>query len=236
MKICCLLLMVVAGLLSIEQSFAVVISPTVLEIDSQLGGRSQVVVTNNTTQVAPIEVSLRRLAFQSNGGFSAKEAVESQLIVFPPAAMIKAGQSQVFRLQWMGEESTEISESYFLRFSQPSLLLVDRPEKGNRSGIAVQIHYNAIIHVFSPSQAPNVELQVKDNGTAVVSNQGNRYTYLSLVRFIPMEESLNNEVSPLALNNSEGDHFLPPFSSIVLKPSQELEPGHYQGMLFRGEQ
>ncbi|MEZ8194097.1 fimbrial biogenesis chaperone [Vibrio cortegadensis] len=222
-----MLLMVVAVLLSGAEAQAVIISPTVLEIDSQSSGQSQVIVSNNTTQITPIEASLRRLVFQGGGEFVAQDVIDSQLMVFPPAAMIKPGQSQVFRLQWIGDDSSAQSESYFLRFSQPSLVAT----QGSQSGIAVQIHYNAIIHVFSPEQAPNVEMQVTNSGEAVVKNSGNRYTYLSLTKFLPAEESATEfGLTRVEMMTSLGEHFLPPFSSIELPSNSLLKPGVYQGV------
>ncbi|NOH95812.1 fimbria/pilus periplasmic chaperone [Vibrio sp. 99-70-13A1] len=214
------------------RAHAIVINPMVTEMDVLSGGMAQIVLTNNSTQQAPIEVNLRQLAFNPDGTFLAKDSADKRLMVFPPAAILKPGKSQVFRLQWLGDnQPLNRSQSYFLRFSQPSLV----PSQGDLSGIAVQIHYNAIIHVYSSAHKPNVTLQVRDDSSVVVANKGERYAYLNSLTFI--SEQGNSTIKPLQSQVSSvagespyfDEHFLPPSSFIELGNNEKLEPGEYQG-------
>lgn len=208
---------------------AIVINPMITEMDVLSGGMAQVVLTNNSTQQTPIEVNLRHLAFNHDGTFIAEDSADDRLMIFPPAAIIKPGKSQVFRLQWVGENQPLISsQSYFLRFSQPSLV----PSQGELSGIAVQIHYNAIIHVYSSALKPSVTLQVREDNSVVVANTGERYAYLNSLKFVSEQD--DSTIKPLTTHVSSDssffdEHFLPPSSLIELEANEKLEPGEYQG-------
>ncbi len=229
MRVRSVIFLSVLMVLMTPKTHAIVINPMITEMDVLSGGVAQIVLTNNSTQQTPIEVNLRQLAFNHDGTFIAEESKEDRLMIFPPAAIIKPGKSQVFRLQWVGENQSLVSsQSYFLRFSQPSLI----PSQGELSGIAVQIHYNAIIHVYSSALKPNVTLQVREDGSVVVVNKGKRYAYLNSLKFI--SEQVNSTIKPFSTHAS-GDssyfdeHFLPPSSSIELEANEKLEPGEYQG-------
>lgn len=211
---------------------AIIMSPTVLEMDTQSGGMAQVVVTNNSTQKVPLETSLRRLIFQPDGGFISQQVEDGSLLFFPLATVLQPGQSQVFRLQWVGAELTT-SESYFLRFSQPLLaseFASDSPVLANtapqhESGISVQVNYNALVHIYSNNQTPKVSLHVSEDGSVTLKNRGNRYTYTELLHFFDTENRWQT-----TLNKALGEHFIPPMSSIVITPAQPIPAGDYRGI------
>lgn len=214
-------------------SQAIIMSPTVLEIDTQSGGMAQVVVTNNSTQKVPLETSLRRLIFQPDGGFISQQIEDGSLLFFPLATVLQPGQSQVFRLQWVGAELTT-SESYFLRFSQP-LLASEFASDSNAltsnlsqqdSGISVQVNYNALVHIFSNNQNAKVSLHVSEDGSVTLKNSGNRYTYTELLHFFNTENRWQT-----TLNKALGEHFIPPMSSIVITPVQPIPAGDYRGIV-----
>lgn len=212
---------------------AIIMSPTVLEMDTQSGGMAQVVVTNNSTQKVPLETSLRRLIFQPDGGFISQQVEDGSLLFFPLATVLQPGQSQVFRLQWVGAEPTT-SESYFLRFSQPLLaseFASDSPVLANtapqhESGISVQVNYNALVHIYSNNQTPKVSLHVSEDGSVTLKNRGNRYTYTELLHFFDTENRWQT-----TLNKALGEHFIPPMSSIVITPAQPIPAGDYRGIV-----
>lgn len=199
---------------------AIIITPTVLDMEIQSGRMAQVVVTNNSTQQIPLEISVKKLEFLSNGEFVTRDNNEDNLVIFPPAAMVKPGKSQVFRLQWIGSKKLPQSESYFVRFSQPPLASANT----DTSGISVQMHYNALIHVFSQNQAAEITLVVDEDGTAVITNSGDRFSYLSLIRF----EGLQRK-SADAIDRFLGERFIAPSTSFEFSLQTQVEPGEYYG-------
>ncbi len=233
-------LLIGLGLFS-ASSFNLVLSPTVLEIDTQRSGISQVVITNNTNQSVPLEASLRRIIFQENGEHITQEVHDDNLLVFPLASILRPAQSQVFRLQWIGQKTQIKSESYYLRLSQPVLSSQSKgsqntdashaaPQALKRSGISVQVHYNALVHVFSQSQSPDVVLHVEQNGEAKLINNGNRYTYLSLIKFVPINAAQSTK-SPVQFHHQLDERFIPPLSTLSIYPKHSLPPGEYQGLI-----
>lgn len=222
-------------------SNSLVLSPTVLEIDTQRGGMSQVVVTNNTNQSVPLEASLRRIVFQANGEFITEEVEDDNLLVFPLASILHPAQSQVFRLQWVSKNQQTNSESYYLRLSQPALSSESMRNLGvglstvshsaeKRSGISVQVHYNALVHVFSQSQQADVALHVEKSGEVKLVNHGNRYTYLSLIKFVPTNTTLSKNYNAQLFDQLD-ERFIPPFSTLSILPKHALPPGEYQGLI-----
>ncbi|MDD1781922.1 hypothetical protein LRP49_12130 [Enterovibrio sp. ZSDZ35] len=222
MKPFCILL----ALLSFELT-ALTITPTVLEISTQPKMSAQIRLENTSSKQTPIEVSVRHLVFDDGGSFVVEDAENTDLVVFPPAAVLDVGGVQIFRLQWLGNASLPQSQSFFVRFTQPAL---EMPEiidgTGNESGsaLAIEIHYNALIHLSSPSQKPDLTLRVSSEGVATLTNRGDRYTFLSRFRFLHQTKHVLEMPETLF-----GERFIPPNTSVVLDSVSSVVPGIYVG-------
>ncbi|WP_098414510.1 fimbria/pilus periplasmic chaperone [Vibrio sp. ES.051] len=212
------------------KTFGVTLSPTVIELNTDHRTTSQLVVTNNSTQTLPLEANVRRLEFRSNGTFKTSDLPNEEILVFPPAAMLAPGERQVFRIQWLSESSLEASQSYFIRFSAANVN--QNNEKTEKSlglstlstGINLQIHYNALLHVHSSSLKPDVTLHIGEQGNLTLTNSGTRFTYTSLLHFSGLES-----LSP-KIHEALGEQFIPPRSTIILYSSlNHLPVGTYHG-------
>ncbi|NVJ61420.1 MAG: molecular chaperone [Gammaproteobacteria bacterium] len=195
-------------------SHAIVMSPSIVEFNVQKDNSAQIVVTNNTTTRLPLEATLLELNFKQDGSFTPKLVVDLDLLVFPPAAILKPGASQVFRIQWVASTTPRQSRSYFVRFSQPPL------ESNDQSGIALQVHYNALLHVYANNNRANVVLKVGDDGNATLVNSGSKYTYSSLLTFSQHNQMIQDKVGTL---------FIPPNASIDAPSAVNLPAGEYDG-------
>ncbi|MGF1864976.1 hypothetical protein L4D15_06795 [Enterovibrio norvegicus] len=211
---------IAVSLISVRASYGLTISPTVLEMSASTRSTAQIRLENHNTHSIPIEASLRQLVFDANGGYDTQDADDVGLMIFPPAAVLPAGGIQVFRLQWLGGNTLPASQSFFVRFTQPPLEndLADAP-----SGVAIEIHYNALVHLSSPSQRAQVFLSIDPNGEATVSNRGNRYTFLSRLQFLH-----DKHPSIDAPEQVFGERFLPPFSSFTFPAPAPLQTGEYE--------
>ncbi len=209
------------------QTYALTLSPTVIELNTDYRAASQLVVTNNSTQALPLEANVRRLKFLSDGTFETSALTSEEMFVFPPAAMLAPGERQVFRIQWLGSRSLETSQSYFVRFSTVNVgqnnARTDKPI-GLTTGINLQVHYNALLHIHSSSLEPDVKLHIDEQGNLTLTNSGSRFTYTSLLHFTGLESQSKK------VHEALGEQFIPPRSIITLPPSLNYLPvGTYHG-------
>ncbi|WP_215408169.1 fimbria/pilus periplasmic chaperone [Vibrio gigantis] len=209
------------------QTFGITLFPTVIELNTDHRATSQLVVTNNSTQDLLLEANVRRLNFLSDGTFETSVLASEEMFVFPPAAMLAPGERQVFRIQWLGNRSLETSQSYFVRFSAVNIgqnnTRIDK-SIGLTTGINLQVHYNALLHIHSSSLAPDVKLHIDEQGKLTLTNSGSRFTYTSLLHF-PGLESQSQKV-----HEALGEQFVPPRSIITLPSSLNYLPvGTYHG-------
>ncbi|SBS67347.1 molecular chaperone [Vibrio atlanticus] len=209
------------------QAFGITLFPTVIELNTDHRATSQLVVTNNSTRDLPLEANVRRLKFLPDGTFQTSDLSSEVMFVFPPAAMLAPGERQVFRIQWLGNRSLETSQSYFVRFSTVNIgqnnARIDKPI-GLTTGINLQVHYNALLHIHSSSLVPDVNLHIDEQGKLTLTNSGSRFTYTSLLHFKGLE-SQNQKV-----HEALGEQFIPPRSTITLPSSLNYLPvGTYHG-------
>ncbi|WP_045450404.1 fimbria/pilus periplasmic chaperone [Vibrio owensii] len=206
---------------------AIIISPTVFELNTDSNTTSQIIVTNNSTEKMPLEVSIHQLVFKQNGQYKTKALNNDALLVFPPAAILAPNSKQVFRIQWLEPSVQKASSSYFIRFTQAHLANAGSHTvtlSGQQSGVKIKVHYNALLHVYSNNQQPDVTLEVSDAGQLVIRNTGERFTYSRRLYFEPLTATEN-----YSLQQQVGDHFLPPFSSFTLRSRKAIPVGKYHG-------
>ena len=169
---------------------AIIISPTVFELNTDSNTTSQIIVTNNSTEKMPLEVSIHQLVFKQNGQYKTKALNNDALLVFPPAAILAPNSKQVFRIQWLDPSVQKTSSSYFIRFTQAHLTGANGQSRAlpvQQSGVKIKVHYNALLHVYSNNQQPDVTLEVSDAGQLVIRNTGERFTYSRLLYFEPLD-------------------------------------------------
>ena len=82
---------------------ATTVSPVVLDLQSSgRGVVANISVANTGAKPLPVEVLTQALAATATGLEPGKDSIDDLLVV-PPTALIPAGQTQTFRVQWIGD-------------------------------------------------------------------------------------------------------------------------------------
>jgi fimbrial chaperone protein len=114
---------------------------------------SQVVTVENTfTNPLPVEMRIDELSFDENGAHGTGKD-PGDLLVFPPQALIQPGQTQTFRVQYVGDPALARSKHYYVTVAQ---LPVKLPEGQS----AIQILYNFQVLVSIAPAGAKPELRI----------------------------------------------------------------------------
>ena len=204
---------------------ALEISPLTIELKTDAKPSYQQILVRNTSNTrVPVEISINELIFNSQNSKPLFSLIpvenDSDLLVFPPAVILEAGEAKAIRVQWNGDKKIPLSKSYFIRFSQPQ---IKQPLKSfsDESGVKIFVHFNAVVHVSSVeltanlSISPNTLTTNKQQNTinVDVKNNGNSYHYLTPDQIVKINESKNIlSKLPDSTYNSMSDTFFPPHS------------------------
>jgi fimbrial chaperone protein len=175
---CALSLIAVAPL----SAFAMAVEPMVLDM-STLGpsSRETIRVANNGAQPLPVEITVSRLELGLNGEQETAPAGD-EFLIYPAQAMIPAGGSQVFRVQWVGDPQISKSQVYWFGVSQ---LPVKLPK--GESGIQIVMSFGVTVNVAPPNGKSDILVMnaapIKDKtgkrlASLTVKNPGNKHAYL----------------------------------------------------------
>src|SRR4051794_4458832 len=137
----------VAIALPVSTAQATTVSPVM--VDLQTTGRGVVanISVNNTGATAlPVEIVVTPLQATATGFAPASGDVDDLLVV-PPTALIPAGQTQTFRVQWIGDPNLTDSKHYYIGVNQVPVKL---PE--GTSAVQVVYNFQVLTSVASPSQ------------------------------------------------------------------------------------
>lgn len=173
------LVLVVAGVVA-----AMTVQPVV--VDMRMSGREMsapVRVENNGPNPLPVEVRIVETEFTPDS-VRASDRPSEDIIAFPPQAIIPPGETQVFRLQYVGDPGSDRSRHYYAEVAQ---LPVELPE--GQSAIQILYNFQVMVNVASVTAGrPDLVIESADiaqntegkNVAAfVVRNNGLNYGYLS---------------------------------------------------------
>jgi P pilus assembly chaperone PapD len=148
-----------------DPGHALSVSPIHLEMTTVgAGSRAQIVVTNESREPVPVELSFERMIVNEDGSTRSAKA-RDELLVFPPQAMIPAGSSQTFRIQWVGEPDQRRSETFLVAVNQI-------PVKAATAKHAVQLvmSIGVMVNIAPPQGTPALRLV----GTGIVVDKKGR--------------------------------------------------------------
>lgn len=162
---------------------AMTVQPVVLDLTTAGRTMSQVVTVENTfTNPLPVEMRVEGLQFDENGAHGDGKD-PGDLLVFPPQALIQPGQTQTFRVQYVGDPGLARSKHYYVTVAQ---LPVKLPE--GQSAIQILYNFQVLVSVGPQGVKPNLhitasEIGHNDKGKPVpvitVANDSNAHGYLS---------------------------------------------------------
>jgi fimbrial chaperone protein len=126
---------------------AMTVQPVVIDLSTAGRGMSQVITVENTFATAlPVEMRVQDLAFTEDGIVGTGNESED-LLVFPMQALIEPGQTQSFRVQYVGDPELAQSKHFYVTAAQ---LPVELPE--GQSAIQILYNFQVLVSV-SPTGA-----------------------------------------------------------------------------------
>lgn len=174
---------IVAVLASASIVWAMTVQPVVIDLTTSGRGMSQVLTVENTfTTPLPVEMRIEDLVLTDNGVKGAGKD-SGDLLVFPPQALIQPGQTQSFRVQYVGDPDLPKSKHYYVTVAQ---LPVQLPE--GQSAIQILYNFQVLVSVSPAGAKPAVQVDSADIVTSqdgkmravlTVSNPSTAHGYLS---------------------------------------------------------
>lgn len=176
---------------------AMTVQPVV--IDMKTIGRdatATIQVQNAFTQPLPVELTVQGIDF-ADDGVKGNGKDTGDLLVFPPQALIQPGQTQAFRVQWVGDPQLAKSKHFYVTVAQ---LPVKLPE--GQSAIQILYNFQVLVSVAAASGGPKLAVVKTEVVTAAdkdgkakppqpalwVQNTGPSYGYLSRQRVRVIEK------------------------------------------------
>ena len=148
------LTMFCAALLPLEAASAMTVQPVVIDLQTAGRSMSQVIQVENTFATPlPVELTIQELELTADG---VKQTGKDpgDLLVFPPQAIIAPGQTQTFRVQYVGDPGLAKSKHYYVTVAQ---LPVKLPE--GQSAIQILYNFQVLISVSPAGVKPKIEVQ-----------------------------------------------------------------------------
>ncbi|HEY1836177.1 MAG: fimbria/pilus periplasmic chaperone [Rhizomicrobium sp.] len=170
--------------LAVNAASAMTVQPVVVDLKPNGGKMSATISVQNTaTTPLPVELTAKVLEFTEDG---AKPTVPDpgDLLIFPPQALIPPGQTQTFRIQWVGDPELKQSKSYYVTVAQ---LPVKLP--AGQSAIQILYNFQVLVSVAATTGGPVLSIAKtgiepdpktkKPEAVIWVQNTGPSYGYLS---------------------------------------------------------
>ena len=188
---------------------ATTVSPVVLDL--QTTGRrvvSNISVTNTSAGPMTMEIVVTPLK-PTESGFVPAGSPDSDedLLVTPPSALIPAGKTQTFRVQWLGDPEITQSKHYYVAVNQ---LPVKLPE--GQSAVQIVYNFNVLVSVSSADQKAQLAITSvapatvggKSVAAITVHNGGTAHDYISQHRLRISETSADGvELASKTISGSE---------------------------------
>lgn len=162
---------------------AITVTPLVVDLKTSGRGMNQVVSVENTSAVAvPVRLTVQELVVEA-GETHGTGKDPGDLLVFPPQALIQPGQTQTFRIQYVGDPALARSKHYYITVAQ-----VPVQGKQNQSTVQVVFNFQVLASVGPAGAKPALRVQsaaVGKNGAGkpvpviTVANDSSTYGYLS---------------------------------------------------------
>ena len=182
--------------MALPSADATTVSPVM--VDLQTAGRAvvqNVSVTNTGAGPMPVEIATSALD-PTPTGFATGKTSADDLLVVPPSALIPAGQTQTFRVQWIGDPDISSSKHYYVSVNQ---LPVKLPE--GQSAVQIVYNFQVLVSVSSPGRKPALSIRSVVPTTAegkpavavTVENSGQAHGYISQHRIKISETNARGE-------------------------------------------
>jgi P pilus assembly chaperone PapD len=172
---------------------AMTVQPVVIDLQTSGRGMSQVItVENNFATPLPVELNVQELQLTPDG---VKQTGKDpgDLLVFPPQTLIQPGQTQTFRVQYVGNPDLASSKHYYVTVAQ---LPVKLPQ--GQSAIQILYNFQVLISISPSGSKPQIGVQNAEIGQnaegkpiplVTLRNAANTHGYLSNGRINVVEKN-----------------------------------------------
>jgi P pilus assembly chaperone PapD len=178
-------------------ALAITVQPVVIDLQTSGRQMSQVVTVENTFST-PLTVEMRvdQLSFDEAGAHSTGKD-PGDLLVFPPQAIIAPGDTQTFRVQWVGDPDLKQSKHYYVTVAQ---LPVQLP--AGQSAIQILYNFQVLVSVKPTGGKPDLKIVGEEVGhdskgnpvpVVMVENDSNTHGYLSQGRLHIVERDASGK-------------------------------------------
>lgn len=176
---------------------AMTVQPVVIDLKTAGRGMSQVITVENTFATPlPVELTIQQLELTSDG-VRLTGVDPGDLLVFPPQALIQPGQTQAFRVQYVGDPDLAASRHYYITVAQ---LPVTLPE--GQSAIQILYNFQVLVSIAPTGGEPKLTVTSASVGTdaqgrpvpiVTVSNASPAHGYLSQGRLRIVEKDASGQ-------------------------------------------
>jgi len=188
--------------------WAMTVQPVVIDLAASGRGASSVLTVENTFATPlPTEIRVEDLTLNEQGVVGTG-ADSGDLVVFPPQALIQPGQTQTFRVQYVGDPELQRSKHYYITVAQ---LPVQLPE--GESAIQILYNFQVLVSVAPTGVQPAISVTSAEIGTTedgkrqallTVSNPSRAHGYLAKGRLrLIVRDAQGGEVLRRTLSGPE---------------------------------
>jgi fimbrial chaperone protein len=168
----------------ITQTVAMTVQPVVINLKTAGRGMTQILTVENTF-ATPLPVELRVEELVPDGdNLKPSGADPGDLLIFPPQALIQPGQTQSFRIQYVGDPALARSKHYYVTVAQ---LPVKLPE--GQSAIQILYNFQVLVSIAPDGAKPN--LQIKE-ASVTTGEAGKLFAVLTLDNDSPSHAYLSD--------------------------------------------
>lgn len=187
---------------------AMTVQPVVINLQTSGRGMTQVITVENTFSTPlPVELTVQELKLTEDG-VSLTGVDPGDLLVFPPQALIQPGQTQTFRVQYVGDPDLAASKHYYITVAQ---LPVKLPE--GKSAIQILYNFQVLISIAPAGHKPSISVSSASIGRnaagkpvplLMVRNASVAHGYLSDGRLrIVEKDAAGNEIFRRTMSGPE---------------------------------
>lgn len=135
------------------------VQPVVIDLQTAGKGMSQVITVENTFATPlPVELGIQELELATDGVRQTGKD-NGDLLVFPPQALIQPGQTQTFRVQYVGDPDLKKSRHYYITVAQ---LPVKLPQ--GQSAIQILYNFQVLVSVAPQGLKPAITVTAATTG------------------------------------------------------------------------
>lgn len=189
-----------AAVVAATAVWAMTVQPVVIDLTASGRGANGVLTVENTfAQPLPTEIRVEDLRVDENG-VNGTGADAGDLVVFPPQSLIQPGQTQSFRIQYVGNPDLERSKHYYVTVAQ---LPVQLPE--GESAIQILYNFQVLVSVAPTGVRPALEVTGSEIAT---TEDGRRQARLTVTNTSRAHGYLANGRLRLIVRDADGDEVL----------------------------